>query len=102
MLEDARDEVIAKRAHAIAAARIVHAGSAARRVPQAEVDVRAVAGLTDEGLGRERSPESVAVSDGPHRLTIEDLAVGGFERRRVANGQLLLAVAELGVVLLDK
>src|SRR5262249_60445461 len=43
-----------------------------------------------------------AVSDGPHGLPIEDLAIGGFERWRVADRQLLLAVAELRVVLLDR
>ena len=66
------------------------------------MDMRAVASLIDERLGRERGPQPVAVSDGPHGLPIEDLAVGGFERRRVADRQLLLAVAELRVVLLDR
>ena len=66
------------------------------------MDVRSVAGLIDERLGRERGPEAVAVSDGPHGLPIEDLAIGGFERRRVADRELLLAVAELRVVLLDR
>ena len=65
------------------------------------MDVAAVAGLIGEGLGRERRDEPVLAGDRTDRVAIADLVVGGAQGGRVANGELLLPVAELGIELLD-
>src|SRR5262249_53856104 len=50
MLEDTRYEVIAERAHPEASLRVVHERATLRHVPEAPVDVTAVARLVGEGL----------------------------------------------------
>src|SRR5258705_1054733 len=101
MLEHARDEMMAEPAHAEAPARVVGEIAPARPVPQAPVHVAAVARLIRERLGREGGVEAVAIGDGTNRFPIEDLTIGGGQRGRVTDGQLLLPVAELRIVLLE-
>ena len=101
MVEDAGDEVVAEPAQAVLVARIVHGVLAPGFVPQAEVDVRAVAGLVGPGLGRERRVKAVVVGHVAHGLAVVDLVVGGAQRVGMADRQLLLPMAELGIVLVD-
>src|SRR5262249_41477990 len=69
--------------------------------PEGEVDVAAVARRLRPGLRRERGDIPELGGDAAERLAHEDLLVGGPQRRRVAGGDLLLAMAELRVVLLE-
>ena len=71
-------------------------------VPQREVDVAAVARAVGPRLRRERRDEPVLRRDAADRLAHEDLLVGRLQRRRVRGRDLLLAVPELGVVLLER
>ena len=102
VLEDTGDERPAERAKAMRPARIVQR-SAARRVPQAPVDVRAVAGLVRR---RASAPARRRARAGErHAPEVSRTRPGGrrrCERRRMADRQLLLAVAELRIVLLDR
>ena len=96
VLEDAGDEVVAELAHPERAARVVHEVAPADGVPEAPVDVAAVARLIREWLRRQRGVQTVAEGHAAHSLSIEHLAIGGGEGRRMANGQLLLAVPSSG------
>ena len=71
-------------------------------VPQREVDVAAVARAVGPRLRRERGDEPVLRGDAADRLAHEDLLVRRPQRRRVRGRDLLLAVPELGVVLLER
>ena len=65
------------------------------------MDVAAVARDVGPRLRRERRGEAANGGDAADRLAHHDLPVGGLESGRVAGRQLLLAGAELGVVLVD-
>ena len=54
------------------------------------------------GFGRQRGDELLAGGDAADRLAHQQLLVGGLDGGRVRGRDLLLAVAELGVVLLDR
>ena len=71
-------------------------------LPEREVHVAAVAGVVRPRLRRERGDETVARGDAADRLADEQLLVRGLQRRRVTRRDLLLAVPELGVVLLER
>ena len=101
MGEHPGDEVIAHLAQAVVVVRVVQEVGLAVRVPQAPVDVGAVAGLLGQRLGRQRGHQAVLMGDAAHRLAQPDLVVGGTQRRGVADRQLVLAVAELGVIGVD-
>ena len=64
------------------------------------MDVRAVARLVREGLGRERGDQAVPEGHAARRLPQGDLVVGGAQGLREAHRQLLLAGPQLRVVLL--
>jgi hypothetical protein len=64
------------------------------------VDVGAVARLVGDGLGGEGRPHGHAGGDAPDRLAIDHLIVGGTHGGGVADRELLLAVAELGMAVL--
>src|SRR5207249_4917471 len=53
-------------------------------------------------LRGERRDEPMPVGDAANRLADVELLVGGHERRRMRGRELLLAVSELRVVLLDR
>ena len=99
--EHARDERARLGREAVGRGGVVEAVPRARRVPQREVDVAAVAGVVRPRLRRERGDEAVPRRDAADRLAHEQLLVGRLQRRRVRGRDLVLAVAELGVVLLE-
>ena len=65
------------------------------------MQVGAVAGLVGDGLGGQGRPQGQALGDPADGLAVEDHVVGRPQRGRVPYGQLLLAVAQLRVVVLD-
>ena len=81
---------------------VVEAVAPPLAVPEREVDVAAVAGGVRPRLRRERGDEPMARGDAADRLAHHELLVGGLQRRAVGRRQLLLAVPELGVVLLER
>ena len=62
----------------------------------------AVAGVLRPRLGGKRGDEPAPRGHGADRLPHQQLLVGGLQRGRMGGGDLLLAVAELGVVLLER
>src|SRR5437867_643221 len=71
------------------------------RVPEGEMDVAAVAGVLRPRLRRQGGDETVARRDATDRLPHEQLLVRAAQSRRMRGGDLVLAVPELGVVLLE-
>src|SRR5207253_8664997 len=69
--------------------------------PEREVDVAAVAGRLRPRLRGQRGDVAQLCRHAADRLAYEDLLVGGPQRGRVSGRDLLLPVAELGVVLLE-
>ena len=58
---------------------------AAGNAPQAEVDVRAAAGLIQKRLGREGGDHAVRARDATHRLAHLERVVGGMQRGGVGD-----------------
>ena len=100
VLEHAGDERAGRGGEPVGRAAVVEAVAVA--VPEREVDVAAVAGVVGPRLGRQRGDEPPAGGDGADGLAHEQLLVGGPERGCVRGRDLVLPVAELGVVLLDR
>ena len=71
-------------------------------VPQREVHVAAVAGVVGPRLRGQRRHQPVPGGDAADRLAHQQLFVGGLQRGRVRGRDLLLPVAQLGVVLLER
>src|SRR6476469_10802856 len=71
----------------------------AARVPDAQMDVAAVAGLIRPRLRSERGEVAVLEGDRPDRLAVQELVVGGTKGRRISDRELLLAATQLRVVL---
>ena len=67
-----------------------------------EVHVGAVAGLVGPWLRRERGDQAAPGGDAANRLPDQHLRVCCGERRPGQHGQLVLPVAELGVVLVER
>src|SRR5438270_2418330 len=102
VLHDPRHELAGQGGQTILSALVVEAVDGAGAVPSREMQVASVARLVAPGLGRERGIETVPERHAAHSLPIEDVAVGRLERRRVPDGELLLAPAQLRVVLLHR
>jgi hypothetical protein len=65
------------------------------------VHVSAVAGLIRQRLGGEASPQAAPDCRGPDGFPQQDVVVGGAQRRRMPDRNLMLAVTELGIIVLD-
>src|ERR1700730_18933191 len=100
MVEDTGHELAGWGRDVVLGAAVVEAVDALLLVPAREVQVAAVPRLITPGLGREGRIATVPQGDAAHRLPIDDVAVGRLPRRRVAAPKLLLAPAELALVLL--
>src|SRR5207237_8226216 len=72
------------------------------RIPEAEVDMGAVAGGFRPRLGRQRGVETVVPGDAADRLPQLDLVIRSAERLAVRDRDLVLAVRQLRVILLDR
>ena len=82
--------------------RVVEEVAGAVEAPEREVDVAAVARRVGPRLRRQRGDVAELRRDAADRLADEELLVGGRERRRMPGRDLLLAVAELRVELLQR
>ena len=101
MREHAGDERVRLAGQSIGRRRVVEAVALTGLVPQREVDVTAVAGVLRPRLRRERCDETVSRRNAPERFADEQLFVRCAQRRCVLRRDLVLAVAELRVVLLE-
>src|SRR5262249_9025446 len=101
MLEHARYERPSLCRQPVGRDDVVEAVLVGVRVPEREVDVAAVACVLGPRLRGERSDQTVPSRDPADRPSQRQLLVGRLECRRVWRRDLVLAVAELGVVLLQ-
>src|SRR5262249_44579271 len=98
--KDTREERTGLAREQVVRLRVVEAVALA--LPEREVDVTAVARAAGPRLGRERGDEAELRGDAADRLSHEDLLVDRAQRGGVSGGDLLLPVAELRVVLLER
>ena len=106
MREQAADEVVAQLGQAVPVAGVREdvppGGHAVRaQLEQRPVQVGAVPGLVGDGLRGEAGPHPAAERHAPHRLPVQQVVVGRAQRRGVPDHHFLLAVTELGIVVLD-
>src|ERR1700730_7094915 len=101
MVEDAGNELARQGREVVLASSVVEAVHALVLIPAREVEVAAVARLVTPRLGREGGVAAVLQCDAAHRLSIEYVVGGRLQGGSVMDRELLLAPAELGVVLLD-
>src|SRR5690349_24447717 len=73
-----------------------------RVFPQGEVDMAAVAGVLRPWLGGQRGNQPASGRHGADRLADQKLLVGRLQGGGVGGRDLLLAVPELRVVLLER
>ena len=98
--QDPGEELLGERRQPVPAGRIVE--QVALVLPRAEVHVGTVAGLIGPGLRRERGDQAAPRGNAANRLADQHLCVCCGERRPWQHGQLVLPVAELGVVLVER
>ena len=102
MRQHAGDEMVAELADAVAIARIVQQILVAGQIPQAPVDVAAVAGLVRHGFWREGGDEAMRVGDVAHRLPEPDLIVSGAQCTGMAQRHLVLSMPKLRIIRVDR
>ena len=106
MGEEPADEVVADLGQAVAVGGVGEdvppGGLAVRReVGERGVQVGAVARLVGDRLGGQAGPQAVPEGHAADGLPVQHVVVGGAQRVGVPDGNLVLAVAELRVVVLD-
>ena len=101
MVENSGEERTSLGGEPVVRGGVVEAIALTVAVPQGEVDVAAVARVVRPGLRGERGRQPQAGGDAANRLAHEHLLVRRTHGRRMGDRDLLLAVAELDVVLLD-
>ena len=105
--EQPADEVVADLGQAVAVGgvgeHVTPAGLAVRQeVGERGVQVSAVAGLVGDRLGGQAGPQAVPERHAADGLPVQHVVIGGAQRVGVPDGELMLAVAEFGVVVLDR